>query len=356
MAYRGSALLWVTVTSRPGNRADPTESPGERRVRGDRGRLCARALLAPRAHPHGAMTSIGRSARVLMALVPLVAGCGPASDGGARGLSPSVPAPTTTTTTIPTTTTTPTTTSTTTTSTTTTTTTTTTTAPATTAPPAAAAPQRSIPRHSAVLDRGDSGAAVRDVQQRLHDLRYWVIVDGDYGWLTEQAVYAFQKANGITVDGRVGPETRAALADPLVPAPRSTHGRVIEIDKERQLLYTVVDGELEWVFHTSTGTEDPYRHPSGRTALADTPGGTHSVFWQVDGWDDGVLGPLYRPKYFHQDGIAVHGYGAVPPYPASHGCVRLTFVAMDYVWANDLMPVGSTVSVYGVSREPRPAV
>ena len=60
-----------------------------------------------------------------------------------------------------------------------------------------------------------------------------------------------------------------------------------------------------------------------------------------------MLGPLYRPKYFHEDGIAVHGYDVVPPYPASHGCARLTFAAMDYVWANGLMPMGSTVLVYG---------
>ena len=44
--------------------------------------------------------------------------------------------------------------------------------------------------------------------------------------------------------------------------------------------------------------------------------------------------------------IAVHGYHSVPPYPASHGCVRVTEAAMDWIWANDVMPMGSTVWVH----------
>jgi len=219
-------------------------------------------------------------------------------------------------------------------------------AAATSAEPLPAVPVAALAQ-STVLGSGDEGPEVRELQQRLHDLGFWIgEVDGDFGWLTEQAVYAFQKANDITVDGLVGPETRAALGDPALPTPRSEQGRVTEIDKPRQLLYSVVDGELEWVFHTSTGTEEPYEHPAGHTAWADTPPGEHSVYWQVDGWQEGVLGWLYRPKYFHEDGIGVHGYDHVPPYRVSHGCVRVTFAAMDYIWAHDLMPMGSTVLVY----------
>lgn len=203
---------------------------------------------------------------------------------------------------------------------------------------------------TSLLEYGDEDSSVAEVQQRLQDLRYWVgPVDGVFGWLTEQAVYAFQKANGIAVDGVVGPQTRRSLSDPVAPDPRSSQGRVTEVDKANQLLNTVLDGRLEWVFHTSTGTELPYEHPAGYTALADTPPGTHTVFWQNDGWEEGALGPLYRAKYFHEDGIAVHGYDEIPPYPVSHGCVRVTFAAIDYIWANDLMPMDSTVLVYGES-------
>ncbi len=65
-----------------------------------------------------------------------------------------------------------------------------------------------------------------------------------------------------------------------------------------------------------------------------------------DGVDVGDLGALYRPRYFHGDGIAVHGYHSVPPYPASHGCVRVTEAAMDWIWATDVMPMGSAVWVH----------
>ena len=196
-----------------------------------------------------------------------------------------------------------------------------------------------------------------ELQERLESLRYWIgPLDGSFGALTEQAVYAFQKANRIGIDGRVGPETSASLAEPVAPKSRSERGQVVEIDKARQLLLAVADGDVQWIFNTSTGTELPYDHPDGYTALADTPPGTHAVFYEVDGWQDGELGPLYRPKYFHKDGIAVHGYGDIPPYPASHGCARVSFEAIDYIWEQGLMPMGGTVLVYGESPTPGPAV
>lgn len=217
----------------------------------------------------------------------------------------------------------------------------------TTAAPASPPPQ------PPVLGIGARGPEVASVEQRLVELRYWLgEPDGTFDGLTQQAVYAFQKANDIAVDGRVGPQTRSELASSVELTPQSSAGRVIEVDKAKQLLYAVLDGQVQWVFHTSTGTERPYRHPSGHRAVADTPGGRHQVIWQVDGWRDGRLGPMYRPKYFHRDGIAVHGYGSVPPYPASHGCVRVSFAAMDFIWREDLMPLRGVVLVYGSTPVP----
>ena len=65
------------------------------------------------------------------------------------------------------------------------------------------------------------------------------------------------------------------------------------------------------------------------------------------GWQEGPLGNLYRPRYFNsRDAIAVHGSGSIPPYPASHGCARVSTAAMDMIWARNLMPMGSRVVVY----------
>ena len=38
---------------------------------------------------------------------------------------------------------------------------------------------------------------------------------------------------------------------------------------------------------------------------------------------------------------------SVPNYPASHGCVRLSVLAMDYIWDDGLIPLGTTVWVHG---------
>jgi len=198
-----------------------------------------------------------------------------------------------------------------------------------------------------VLSIGDEGSQIRRLQRRLRDLSYWVgSVDGIFGSLTQQAVYAFQGIEGLARDGVVGPETRSALNDAVRPAVLSTNGLVVEIDESAQVLMVAENGRIRWSIHTSTGTEEPYRHPSGQTLRADTPNGKWHITWQVDGWRDGRLGHMWRPKYFHSDGIAVHGFHRVPAFPASHGCARVTIPAMNFIWREGLAPQGSAVWVY----------
>ena len=63
------------------------------------------------------------------------------------------------------------------------------------------------------LQRGFKGSdAVRAVQKRLKELGYYKgSADGDFGPATEEAVKAFQKANGLTDDGKVGEKTLSKL-------------------------------------------------------------------------------------------------------------------------------------------------
>ena len=225
-------------------------------------------------------------------------------------------------------------------------------APAVTTAPAAPEPAPSDspgpnprPSDDGKLRRGDKGDEVVALQRRLTELGYWNgTADGSFGLLTQQAVYALQKAAGLGRDGVVGARTRRALESGVRPAARSDSGRVVEIDRKRQLLMLVDDGEVTQVFNTSTGSYERYEH-DGRTYLADTPAGRFTVSRQIDGWRDAPLGLLWRPKYFN-GGIAVHGAHSVPPYPASHGCARLTVAAMNWIWNADRMPVRSKVWVY----------
>jgi hypothetical protein len=64
----------------------------------------------------------------------------------------------------------------------------------------------------ATLQRGSTGPEVTALQQRLTELGFDPNgIDGQFGPGTEAAVRAFQQANGLVVDGIVGPATRAAL-------------------------------------------------------------------------------------------------------------------------------------------------
>lgn len=64
-----------------------------------------------------------------------------------------------------------------------------------------------------VLRKGDQGDDVRQVQERLIAAGFPIQggADGKFGQHTEDAVRAFQAANGLTADGAVGPKTHAEL-------------------------------------------------------------------------------------------------------------------------------------------------
>ena len=62
------------------------------------------------------------------------------------------------------------------------------------------------------LKTGDEGAAVRTLQSKLKSLGYLSgSVDGSYGTATADAVKAFQRANGLTADGKAGYSTLQKL-------------------------------------------------------------------------------------------------------------------------------------------------
>jgi N-acetylmuramoyl-L-alanine amidase len=215
--------------------------------------------------------------------------------------------------------------------------------PAMTASPATAASTDGPP---GALTEGDVGDNVHDLQARLRALRYDVgAVNGWFGSDTAHAVTAFQKAQGLPPTSVVDDATSAALAHPRQPLARHrSPGAAIEVDLTRQVLLLVVDGHVDRILDTSTGSGARYIDSTGRVARAITPRGHFHVLTVDFGWVLAPLGRLYDPASFTATGIAVHGADVVPPKPASHGCARVTVAAMRRLFLQ--LTLGMPVWVY----------
>ena len=199
-----------------------------------------------------------------------------------------------------------------------------------------------------------SGDATAAVQARLLELGFWVPPpDGKYGFATSQAVMAYQKYVGLPASGSVDRNTAFSMTFATEKAHGLTNaGSMVEVDKGRQILFIVVDGVTQWAFNTSTGSGIAYEAVNKNdptkieTGDAQTPSGLFRTYLQRDdGWYAGDLGQIYRPKFFN-GGIAVHGMTSVPNRPASHGCVRVSTMAMDFIWDTQAIPLHSTVWVH----------
>ena len=223
------------------------------------------------------------------------------------------------------------------------TTTTTTTAPETTT--TTVAPTTTTTPPSAFIRRGDKGPQVTALQDSLRAMHFDPgPSDGTFGLATLYAVQGFQKLNGLSPDGVVGPEAAAALASPAAVDPLVPDGgaKRVEVDLRRQLLFLYEGGALRLVTHVSTGSGEQFC-VEGDCSVADTPAGSYRFTWRYPGWRQSRLGKLYNPVYFTSDGIAVHGSESAPTHPASHGCVRIPMHIAEYF--PDLVAQGDPVYV-----------
>ncbi len=238
-----------------------------------------------------------------------------------------------------------------------------TTAPTTTEPPTTTAPPTTLAPVIEMVDAIDpplqavgtnNGNETARIQLRLIQLGFWLsAADGQYGLTTRQAVMAFEKYMGLEADGKVDQATADALtAITERPRARANSGTLVEVDKGKQVLFFVIDGRTEWILNTSTGNGKEYTEEDKNTpgemisGVSLTPSGLHKVNRErPDGWWEGDLGEIYRPKYF-VGGVAVHGSNSIPAYPASHGCVRVSVPAMDWIWDSGIMPMNTPVWVH----------
>jgi lipoprotein-anchoring transpeptidase ErfK/SrfK len=176
---------------------------------------------------------------------------------------------------------------------------------------------------------------VTELARRLAALHYVVpSFSSTFGDDFVQSVYAFQKVQGLERTGSVDAAFWTKLENPRIPAPRySEPADHIEVDKTHQVLYIVRDGKIALISPVSTAGIAGYYTPEGRFA----------IYRKVTGYDPSPLGVLLDPMYF-VGGYAIHGNPSVPPYPASHGCVRVPNFVIYRLFGSE--PYGEVVYVY----------
>jgi lipoprotein-anchoring transpeptidase ErfK/SrfK len=185
------------------------------------------------------------------------------------------------------------------------------------------------------LSVGTTSPAVAELARRLAALHYVVpSFSSTFGDDFVESVYAFQKVQGLERTGAVDAALWAKLESPRVPVPRYAEpGDHIEVDKTHQVLYLVRDGKIALISPVSTAGIAGYSTPEGRFA----------IYRKVTGYDPSPLGVLLNPLYF-VGGYAIHGSPSVPPYPASHGCVRVPNFVIYRLFGSE--PYGEAVFVY----------
>ncbi len=129
----------------------------------------------------------------------------------------------------------------------------------------------------AAYKQGDSGSAVRTIQQKLKNWGYYKgSVDGIFGSKTKQAVISFQKKNGLTADGIVGNATLRALGMPTSGAQSSVN------NNDHYLLSRMISAEARG---------EPYE---GQVAVGAV------ILNRVDhpSFPDTISGVIYQPGAF----------------------------------------------------------
>lgn len=228
---------------------------------------------------------------------------------------------------------------------------------------------------SAPLDKGARGEEVKRLQRRLLELHFDPGgVDGVFGELTEQAVWAYKKlilgALARGVDAKVTPEIWDRMQEPLgwQPQKQGVTARHFEVFLPQQVAVLVTNGVPSLITHISTGNgkewcnyrrplPDQNADPNTTTTVSKvkwcgvsvTPAGSYRFTFKKKDWYSGFYGDLYNPVFFN-GGIAVHGFNSVPNAPASHGCVRIPNHIAAYF--QSLVRTGDQVFVFDGVHDP----
>jgi hypothetical protein len=224
-----------------------------------------------------------------------------------------------------------------------------------------------VPELTQSLSQGMAGNEVHAMQAALAALQFDPgPIDGIFGGATVRAVWAFEKivlgTPRTEMRGVVTPDIWKQMNSDVRVAPRRTPGGThMEVYIPEQVSVLFKDGEARVISHVSSGEniewcdvvdidlDDGTTEEKGICGISLTPGGVFHFERKVDGWRNAKLGRLYQPVYFNY-GIAIHGSGNVPDYPASRGCVRHPMHIAEYL--PDLIEINDMIYVFDGVEEP----
>jgi hypothetical protein len=184
---------------------------------------------------------------------------------------------------------------------------------------------------TAAAGPGTRSPFVALLQQRLAAVGYATPQTGVYDELTGLAVLAFRKVNGMARVTTLSPEVVDRLLRGVggfhVRYPRQGHH--VEANLGWQVLALIDGGRVVRAYTTSSGK------PSTPTVL-----GSFHFYMREPGTNaHGMVDSTYFIR-----GYAIHGYAEVPPYAASHGCLRVPIADAFaiYSWIH----LGDPIDVY----------
>jgi hypothetical protein len=181
------------------------------------------------------------------------------------------------------------------------------------------------------LTRGERGRAVKLLHRLLRKQGYRSPKGRRYTDATARAVLAFRKVNWMVPAGPASPEvlTRLLRGRGGFKVRHPGAGRHVEVDLTRQVMVLAQRGRPRYTFHISSGAP---RWPSDR--------GHFRFYSRQPGYNSlRMLDSVYYNR-----GEAIHGFHSVPPYPASHGCVRSPIPDARFIY--DWVRLGMSIYVY----------
>ena len=160
----------------------------------------------------------------------------------------------------------------------------------------------------------------------LHDPRQ------RYSSKTGFAVMAFRKVNGMkrTFNASPGIFRKLAAGRGAFHLKYPGAGKHVEVDISKQVMVLAKHGKPQYTFHVSTGA-------AGTPTIRG-----HYAFYRRDAGYNSE--GMYYSVYWH-NGYAIHGYHSVPPYPASHGCVRNPIPESKFIY--NWVSLGMSIYTYG---------